>query len=84
MAARRSAQAAKAAKSHIIERGPWTEDDSTAPRLRTALTATSGLTLATTARIRRAIPDGSSDDFTRSAIARGISRSSATACGYGM
>lgn len=59
MAPRRRAHPAKLAKSHIIERGSETEDDTTASMLRTSLTGTSGFTLATSVRIRAAIPDGS-------------------------
>ena len=74
MAARRRAQPAKPAKSHIIERGSVTEDDTTASRLRTSLTGTSGLTLATSARSRAAIADGSAEERTTRAIDRGIWR----------
>jgi len=84
MAASRSAHPAKLAKSHIIERGSETEDDSTASRLRTSLTGTSGFTLATNVRSRAVSSDGSAEDRTKSAIALGIWRLRATPCGYGM
>src|SRR5258707_1222756 len=64
MAARRRAHPAKAAKSHIIERGSVTEDDTTASILRTSLMGTSGFTLASSVRSPAAISDGRGDPAT--------------------
>src|SRR5258706_304677 len=84
MAARRSAHPAKLANSHIIERGSDAEEDTTESRRRTSLTGTSGLTLATSVRIRGAISDGSAEVRTNRAIDLGIWRFKPAACGYGM
>jgi hypothetical protein len=83
MAARSRAQPAKAAKSHIIDRGSETDDETTAPMLRTSLTDTSGLTLATSRRRPSAPSPDSADVRATSVIALGMRRSSTTACGKG-
>ena len=85
MAASRRAHPAKLAKSHIIERGSATEDDTTAFQAAHVAHGHVGVD----ARDQRAHPGrelatGPRTDRTKSAIDLGIWRSSATACGYGM
>ena len=82
MAARRRAQPAKPAKSHIIERGSATEDDTTASMAAHLAHRDVGVH----ARDQRAHPGRDlgrrpRTERTNSAIAVGIWRFSATACG---